>query len=496
MVVFALSVPSYSTRSKPSLHVVYQIVLQDTDSNRPITIYRRYGDIAALHGGLLKEVSATPLYSPPPKSTFKLGGGDAQLPLIHALKPCAWLDQVFLEQRRWALERYLRGLVQGRHAIWKNSNAWKEFISQPGDSQLSFPTFPKSALPIPTKNGQADHPQGTNGNTGQDSVTTTATNASPYIGANSYYLHTLPTANRNAVLSQLANSGFTVVRIFINQVQANNKGSGNTAYNDVEVGSVGNWDDTVLQAIDSMMVECKAVGLKLIIALHDRYSLGWDEVDVYATTYGIVPVGSTGDLGVTDATNFYNSNAAQIAMDARITHILNHVNTQLENKPWKELSDVIYAFEPENESQGYMDLVNPSWANDRAGTIKNLIGTNSGILVSNGGGVDIATSTDSTWAFGSNFDIVCVHDYSTDPWTTIPTVSDANGQVLDMGKTLLFEEWGVEGSSKASTIYAYVQACNDYNIPWCYWEVVIPGAGAASYEVWTTEPSWSDLTSG
>ncbi|KZT57367.1 glycoside hydrolase family 5 protein [Calocera cornea HHB12733] len=493
MVVFALSVPSHSTRSKPSTHVVYQIVLEDTVSKRPATIYRRYRDIAALHDRLLKEVSAAPLYQPPPKSTFTLGGGEAQHPLIHTIKPHAWLDEDFLEQRRRLLERYLQALVQGRHAIWKNSKAWTEFISEEGSPQPNVPPFPPSALPIPSKSGKDGDAQEAVTSTGIGGVVRVS--ASPYIGANSYYLHTIPDPNRYTILSQLAVSGFTVVRIFINQVQANNKGSGNAAYNDVETGSVGNWDDSVLQAIDSMMVECKVLGLKLIIALHDRYSLAFDEVDVYATTYGIVPVGTTGAPQVTDASNFYTSNAAQKAFDARISHILNHVNTQLGNKPWKQLGEVIYAFEPENESQGYMGLANSNWANDRAGTIKQLLGSNSGILVSNGGGVDVTTSTDSTWAYGSNFDIVCVHDYSTNPWSTMPTISDANGQVLGMGKTLLFEEWGAEGSNKADVIYAYVQACQDYNIPWCYWEVVIPGAGASNYEVWTTEPSWSDLTS-
>ncbi|EJU01837.1 glycoside hydrolase [Dacryopinax primogenitus] len=483
MTVNALTVPSYSTRSKPSLHVVYQIVLEDSESKQPVTIYRRYGKIAALHADLLKESHVKPLYCLPPKSIYKVGGGQGQLPLVHTIKPYAWLDENFLEQRRKGIEQYLQSLVQGRHAVWKHCKAWQDFVAEP--TQVSSSSVPDNKT---QPSGNIKAAIGTS-----DEATA---NASPYIGANSYYLHTLPVANRNLILSKLAASGFTVIRIFINQVLANNKSSGNQAYNDVEVGSVGNWDDTVLEAIDSLMVECQSLGLKLIIALHDRYSLGWDEVDVYATTYGIVPAGTTGAPMVTDATNFYTSTAAQTAFDARITHILNHVNTQMGNAPWKQLSSVIYAIEPENESQGYMGLANPSWANTRAGTIKSILGSNSGILVSNGGGVDITTSTDSNWAFGSNFDIVCVHDYGTAPWTSVPTVSTANGQVIGMGKKLLFEEWGADGPNKASIIYAYVQACNDYNIPWCYWEVVIPGAGTNNYEIWTTESSWSDLVSG
>ena len=58
--------------------------------------------------------------------------------------------------------------------------------------------------------------------------------------------------------------------------------------------------------------------------------------DVYSKQYGGVQ-------------GFYTSTEAQTAFDNRLKHVLEHVHTTL-NKPWKELSDYIFAFEAENEA--------------------------------------------------------------------------------------------------------------------------------------------------
>lgn len=46
---------------------------------------------------------------------------------------------------------------------------------------------------------------------------------------------------------------------------------------------------------------------------------------------------------------FYEQAAPQQAFDARLVHILNHVHKTL-GKPWKELTEYIFAFEAENEA--------------------------------------------------------------------------------------------------------------------------------------------------
>lgn len=113
---------------------------------------------------------------------------------------------------------------------------------------------------------------------------------------------------------------------------------------------------------------------------------------------------------------FYEWANATSEFDNRLRHILNHNHKTL-NKPWKELSEYIFAFEAENEamigkvSSEYLALVssdgrfkgqgyiedNQSWFEhclivrilltrtffrqcDRANTIKSELGDNSGVI--------------------------------------------------------------------------------------------------------------------
>ena len=55
-----------------------------------------------------------------------------------------------------------------------------------------------------------------------------------YKGASSYYLFALNDGARAAVLDALVSGGFTVVRIFVSDVYANNKGSDSVSVNDGE----------------------------------------------------------------------------------------------------------------------------------------------------------------------------------------------------------------------------------------------------------------------
>lgn len=84
-------------------------------------------------------------------------------------------------------------------------------------------------------------------------------------------------------------------------------------------------------------------GLKLIIALHDRYALGYWAVDAYATEFGIVDSDASGSPQTTDASNFYEQDDAKLAFDKRIDHILSHKNSLMDDRKWSELDDVIYA---------------------------------------------------------------------------------------------------------------------------------------------------------
>ena len=101
--------------------------------------------------------------------------------------------------------------------------------------------------------------------------------ANMWAGANSYYLHHNNTADRLQVLNAMQAAGFKSIRIFISPVRPDQKGSGNPQGYDIE-NPVGVWNNQQLDRINQLMLEASQRGMKLNIALHDRYALGCWEV--------------------------------------------------------------------------------------------------------------------------------------------------------------------------------------------------------------------------
>ncbi|KAJ1543945.1 hypothetical protein HK405_008965, partial [Cladochytrium tenue] len=174
--------------------------------------------------------------------------------------------------------------------------------------------------------------------------------------------------------------------------------------------------------IDSFMLSCYNRGLKLIIALHDRNSLGTWDTDAYALAYG--------------ADSFYTDSTAQTAFDNRVRHILAHKNPYFGNRTCSTLSEVVFAFEPENESFGHMSTTYPSWLCTRAALIRSLLPSASPILVASGGGVDFPTSLLSDFFSCDPLDIVAVHSYYNDAASYL---SSAVTTATVAGKRLVYE---------------------------------------------------------
>lgn len=173
-----------------------------------------------------------------------------------------------------------------------------------------------------------------------------------------------------------------------------------------------------------------------------------------------------------------------------------HRNPLMGNKRWAELENAVYAFEPQNEPQGHMSLASSTWNCDRAGRIKQSLPPGSGIKITTGGGITIATSL-ADWAWNcANFDIISVHDYGTSASVTVGALVAAKAKASERNKEIIFEEWGALGWNKADTIKAFATGLAQASIPWLYWEVVKPGKGESDFEVWTDEDSWSTLGDG
>ncbi|GAA5954681.1 hypothetical protein JCM10213_006480 [Rhodosporidiobolus nylandii] len=311
-------------------------------------------------------------------------------------------------------------------------------------------------------------------------------------GVSSYFLFALSASDRAIVLDAIQAGGFKVVRIFVASVLDNNKGCGNSGVNDLEHAGVGIYDDTILEKIDQLMVECKDRGLKLMIALSDRYALGYWSTDAYALKLNIVQPNSSGAQKVANAAAFYTSSSAIGWFDNRLKHIMQHKNGQLGGRTWAELDDVIYAVEPQNEPQGHMAMASSTWACDRAALLKSLLPSGSSIKVSSGGGITTSDSLGSWATSCSSFDVISVHDYGTSAWSTAAALAAARDN--HPSKEIVMGEWGMTGANKAALITQFREAFAAKNIPWMYWQITKPGAGAGDFEIWTSEDAWHALT--
>lgn len=161
-------------------------------------------------------------------------------------------------------------------------------------------------------------------------------------------------SDRLAVLDAMQAAGLKTLRIFITEVAQNIKGCTNSAVNDVEVGSPGQWDNTILDMINTLISEAMPRGIKLIIAPHDRYALGkgslanincivdslftralgcWQS-DVYVSKYNIPTTNCA--TTTNNASIFYLNSNAIADYDKRLQHILSYKYT--DGTPWSQLS--------------------------------------------------------------------------------------------------------------------------------------------------------------
>lgn len=136
---------------------------------------------------------------------------------------------------------------------------------------------------------------------------------------------------------------------------------------------IGTYNTGTLDAIDSVLKQLHTAGIKAIISPHDANllppsgsSTGYNGKDIYGSTYG-------------SSDNFYSSNTAKAQYDARLASILNYKSPAF-GKAWKDLSEVILAFDIQNEpmiaSVGKLQNNDPDdWICGRAGNMKKLIGT-------------------------------------------------------------------------------------------------------------------------
>lgn len=334
------------------------------------------------------------------------------------------------------------------------------------------------------------------------SINTSTNTTSTWAGANAFFLHALPPRERDRVLDAIKDAGFRVVRIFLQAHAAGLKNTTSLAVPDVEPLIVGEYDPSQLRLVDALMVACAARGLKLNIALHNRYSLGCWRTDAYAAKYALPR--AKGELcnppQQSDAAAFYTSPSAAREIDARFAFILAHRNALMGERRWSQLREVVLGFDVQNESQTYLPggVANPSWVCDRARALRHVaLGLDPRILVITGGG---ALVTDS--ALPEHFacpwiDVVAIHSYSAAAWEELlPCVVRRAERA---GKRVIAQEFGAKGNNAAGTkapgLRRQIDAIEASGVPWMVWQVSAPNLPDGE-EVWKEDAAaWALLRS-
>ncbi|KAJ3180370.1 hypothetical protein HDU85_004075 [Gaertneriomyces sp. JEL0708] len=301
-----------------------------------------------------------------------------------------------------------------------------------------------------------------------------------WAGANSFFLHTMQPDARNDVLDKMQAANLKVVRVFINEMFANEKNSGNRAVNDLETREVGQYDDGVLNMMDELMVETHRRGMKLNIVLHDRYSLGCFKTDAYVAKYNI-PRASQCPQG-NDIRSFYTNGDAGADMDRRFAHILAHRNPNFDSRPWAELSEAIWGFDIQNESQAHSgEASNRNWVCERATVLRGSLPSRD-ILIVTGGGAEFSDSTFDEHFRCPAIDVVAVHSYFNDFRQNLPGVIQ---KAADTGKRVIVQEFGA-ANNKAASLNQQMTDINDLKVPWIMWQIVNPN-NPTDFETFTQD---------
>ncbi|KZV91731.1 glycoside hydrolase, partial [Exidia glandulosa HHB12029] len=280
-----------------------------------------------------------------------------------------------------------------------------------------------------------------------------------FAGANNYYAYALPSNERSALLQSMNAAGMKVLRTFVNGVGTGQKNSSNIAVNDLEPTTIRQYDDTILNKIDQLMVEAHAWNIKLLICIYDKNVLA--ARGPYKTKY--------------TESGFYTSAAALDDYNQRITHMLNtHKNALLNNQPWSFLGAYIFGYSVMNEpmiNQGAGFFTQHlDWVCKVAAQIRANVGDKNQLIFT--GGNSAGTSVQSFF-FSSScpaIDVVEIHDY-TDGYDSY--MQNAINQAKASGKKLIVGEWGsLVGSGRTANLQSNMQKINGWGIPWLYWEFI------------------------
>lgn len=108
-----ISIPNTTTADATKPYTIYNISLRLP--LRSYTVQKRYSDFLTLHNGLSDQVGSPPPASLPGKSWFSRTVNNPDL----------------TEERRRALETYLKTISEADDSRWRNTSVWRAFLNLP-----------------------------------------------------------------------------------------------------------------------------------------------------------------------------------------------------------------------------------------------------------------------------------------------------------------------------------------------------------------------------
>lgn len=317
-------------------------------------------------------------------------------------------------------------------------------------------------------------------------------------GVNSYFLWAVGASEQDQILSDMQQRGLKMMRIFVSTVPQNFKSTTSQFVPFFEPEHMGAYNYTSLELINKFMVKAHSYGIKLQIALHDRYELGCWYCDGYQKDLGLTCLSGKPCGPLNDASKFYKDANAIKFFDKRLETILNFKNPDMGNKRWGDLKEVVAIFQIQNEAQG---LDPQPWATNwhcaRAKKMRPLMDPE--IYIGTGGGRTFAESILLEHFQCPEIDVINLHDYEELTWTGMhDNLKKARDLGQTWGKKVVYEEFGsTKRYYRADHHYAVITASVSLGLPFMSWQYMIPGnTDDTDYEWDDKQATWPVMVYG
>lgn len=317
-------------------------------------------------------------------------------------------------------------------------------------------------------------------------------------GVNSYFLWAVGASEQDQILSDMQQRGLKMMRIFVSTVPQNFKSTTSQFVPFFEPDHMGAYNYTSLELINKFMVKAHSYGIKLQIALHDRYELGCWYCDGYQKDLGLACLSGKPCGPLNDASKFYKDANAIKFFDKRLETILNFKNPDMGNKRWGDLKEVVAIFQIQNEAQG---LDPQPWATNwhcaRAKKMRPLMDPE--IYIGTGGGRTFAESILLEHFQCPEIDVINLHDYEELTWTGMhDNLKKARDLGQTWGKKVVYEEFGsTKRYYRADHHYAVITASVSLGLPFMSWQYMIPGnTDDTDYEWDDKQATWPVMVYG